>query len=84
LEADQVHAIRATVQTGTPLGNTRFCVQIEKQLKCKVSQARRGRPKGRKKKQQEKKGTDPFFLPVDLYALHRTQSGSGGYGTKNH
>ncbi|MCU7930505.1 MAG: transposase [Candidatus Thiodiazotropha sp. (ex Codakia rugifera)] len=51
LEADQVHAIRATVQTGTPLGNTRFCVQIEKQLKCKVGQARRGRPKGRKKKQ---------------------------------
>ncbi|MCM8854577.1 MAG: transposase [Candidatus Thiodiazotropha sp.] len=48
LEADQVHAIRVAVQTGTPLGNTRFCVQIEKRLKCKVGKARRGRPKGRK------------------------------------
>ncbi|MBT3028079.1 MAG: transposase [gamma proteobacterium symbiont of Ctena orbiculata] len=47
LEAEQVHDIRATVQTGTPLGNTHFREQIEKQLKCKVGQARRGRPKGR-------------------------------------
>jgi putative transposase len=47
LKADQVHDIRATVQTGTPLGNTHFCEKIEKKLKCKVGQARRGRPKAR-------------------------------------
>jgi putative transposase len=49
LEPDQVHDIRASVQTGTPLGNARFCETIEKQLKCKVGQARRGRPKVRKR-----------------------------------
>ena len=44
LEPDQVHTIRATVQTGTPLGNGRFRQQIEQTLQCKVGQARRGRP----------------------------------------
>jgi putative transposase len=44
LEPEQVHNIRATLQTGTPLGNDRFREQIEKTLKCKVGQARRGKP----------------------------------------
>ena len=37
--------IRAAWQTGTPLGNDHFRQQIEDKLKCKVGQARRGRPK---------------------------------------
>jgi putative transposase len=44
LDPDQVHTIRATVQTGTPLGNDRFKQQIEQTLQRKVGQARRGRP----------------------------------------
>lgn len=44
LEAEQVHDIRATVQTGTPLGNDHFRDQIEKALNCQVGQSRRGRP----------------------------------------
>lgn len=43
-EPEQVHNIRATVQTGTPLGNDCFREQIEQTLGCKVGQARRGRP----------------------------------------
>lgn len=48
LEPEQVHTIRATVQTGTPLGNDRFRQDVERMLKCKVGQARRGNP-GRRK-----------------------------------
>lgn len=44
LAVDQIHNIRATVQTGTPLGNERFRQQIEQTLNCRVGQARRGRP----------------------------------------
>lgn len=44
LDPAQVHDIRTTVQTGTPLGNDRFRAQIEQALSCKVGQARRGRP----------------------------------------
>ncbi|MDH5651091.1 MAG: transposase [Gammaproteobacteria bacterium] len=44
LAADQIHALRATVQTGTPLGNERFRQQIEQVVSCRVGQARRGRP----------------------------------------
>jgi putative transposase len=44
LVLDQIHAIRSTVQTGTPLGNDRFKQQIEQTLQCRVGQARRGRP----------------------------------------
>jgi putative transposase len=44
LEPEQVHDIRTTVQTGTPLGNDRFRAQIEKILNCKVGQTRRGKP----------------------------------------
>jgi putative transposase len=36
--------IRAAWQTGTPLGNDYFKQKIEDKLKCKVGQARRGRP----------------------------------------
>lgn len=45
LEPEQVHQIRAAVQTGTPLGNDRFREQIESALKCRVGQSRRGRPR---------------------------------------
>jgi putative transposase len=45
LEPEQVHQIRAAVQTGTPLGNDRFRKQIEDALKCRVGFARRGRPR---------------------------------------
>ena len=45
LDPEQVHDIRTTVQTGTPLGNDRFREQIEKTLNCQVGQARRGRPR---------------------------------------
>ena len=44
LEPEQVHDIRTTVQTGTPLGNDRFREQIEQTLGRGVGQARRGRP----------------------------------------
>jgi putative transposase len=44
LDPDQVHTIRATVQTGTPLGNDRFKQQIEQTVQRKVGQPRRGRP----------------------------------------
>ena len=36
--------IRASWQTGTPLGNDHFKKKIEAKLQCKVGQARRGRP----------------------------------------
>lgn len=36
--------IRASWQTGTPLGNDHFKEKVEAKLKCKVGQARRGRP----------------------------------------
>jgi len=49
LDEGQMHDIRSAVQTGTPLGNDRFQEQIEKVLKCKVGQARRGRPKSQVK-----------------------------------
>jgi putative transposase len=45
LEQDQVHDIRAAVQTGTPLGNDRFQREIEEALQRSVGQARRGRPR---------------------------------------
>jgi putative transposase len=44
LDREQVHDIRATVQTGTPLGNDRFRKHIERTLECTVGHARRGRP----------------------------------------
>lgn len=44
LDPDGVRSMRATVQTGTPLGNDRFRQQIEKTVRRPVGQARRGRP----------------------------------------
>ncbi len=37
--------IRSAWQTGTPLGNDYFRQKVEDKLKCKVGQARRGRPR---------------------------------------
>jgi putative transposase len=45
MDTELLHDIRATVQTGTPLGNDHFRQQIEQALQCKVGQARRGRPR---------------------------------------
>ncbi len=39
--------IRASWQTGTPLGNDRFKERVERKLQCKVGQPRRGRPSKR-------------------------------------
>ncbi len=36
--------IRKSCQTGTPLGNEYFKGKIAQKLKCKIGQARRGRP----------------------------------------
>lgn len=44
MDQQQIDEISAAWQTGTPLGNNRFKVQIETKLKTKVGQARRGRP----------------------------------------
>lgn len=44
LASDQIHAIRSTVQTGTPLGNDRFKSEVEGVLGRRVGQAKRGRP----------------------------------------
>jgi len=46
LDPEDLMGIRASLQTGTPLGNDYFKEQIEKKLKTKVGQARRGRPDG--------------------------------------
>jgi putative transposase len=46
LEPEDLKDIRASLQTGTPLGNDYFKEKIEKKLKTKVGQARRGRPDG--------------------------------------
>ena len=53
-EPEQVHDIQATVQTGTPLDNDRFRDEVEKTLKCRVGQARRGKPS------RPDKGTAPL------------------------
>jgi putative transposase len=41
---EEIHTVRATVQTGTPLGNERFKQQIEDALHRRVGHAARGRP----------------------------------------
>ncbi len=45
MDADELKALRAALQTGTPLGNDRFKAEIEAALNIKVGHARRGRPK---------------------------------------
>jgi hypothetical protein len=44
LGSEQLHAIRPTVQTGTPLGNDRLRNEAEKALNCRVGHSRRGNP----------------------------------------
>ncbi len=44
IDDDQLKSIRAAWQTGTPLGNDHFREKIERKLKTKIGQARRGRP----------------------------------------
>ena len=51
IDTEELGVIRACWQTGTPLGNDYFKQKIEEKLKCKVGQARRGRPL---------KGSDPL------------------------
>ena len=41
----QLHAIRSSLQTGTPLGSDRFRTQVEAVLGRRVGQAKRGRPR---------------------------------------
>ena len=47
IDKDSLRVIRAAWQTGTPLGNDYFREKIERKLKSKVGQARRGRPSKR-------------------------------------
>jgi putative transposase len=44
IDQEDIKDIRAAWQTGTPLGNDFFREKIERKLKSKVGQARRGRP----------------------------------------
>lgn len=45
LDEGVLDEIRSAWQTGTPLGNDYFRQKVEDKLKCKVGQARRGRPR---------------------------------------
>ncbi len=44
VDEKELNEIRASWQTGTPLGNDYFKEKVERKLGCKVGQARRGRP----------------------------------------
>ncbi len=44
MDEEKIEDIRTSLQTGTPLGNDFFKEKVEKKLRCKVGQARRGRP----------------------------------------
>ncbi len=56
VDVKELDHIRAAWQTGTPLGNDHFRKKVEARLKCKVGQARRGRPS----KSVSVKGSDPL------------------------
>jgi putative transposase len=45
LDSSLINDLRSAVQTGTPLGNDKFKVEVEKILGVKVGYAKRGRPK---------------------------------------
>ncbi len=47
IDEEEINNIRATCQTGTPLGNDYFKEKIERKLNSKVGQSRRGRPSKR-------------------------------------
>lgn len=51
INQEQLGVIRASCQSGTPLGNNYFKQKVEEKLMCNVGQINRGRPK---------KGSDPF------------------------
>ena len=44
-DSDELALLRCALQTGTPLGNARFKMEIEATLDLKVGYARRGRPR---------------------------------------
>ena len=44
IDIDVIGEIRKSCQTGTPLGNEYFKGKIAQKLKCKIGQARLGRP----------------------------------------
>ena len=44
-DSDELALLRCALQTGTPLGNARFKMEIEATLNLKVGYARRGRPR---------------------------------------
>jgi len=44
-DKEEIDSIRSSCQSGTPLGNDSFKQKIEKKLKCKTGQLRRGRPR---------------------------------------
>lgn len=54
IDREEIDSIRSAWQTGTPLGNDYYRERIEAKLKCKVGQARRGRPSN------PVKGSDPL------------------------
>ena len=45
IDPEMLSDVRACLQTGTPLGNDRFRLQIEQALGVKVGYSTRGRPK---------------------------------------
>lgn len=55
VDEEQLKAIWAAWQTGTPLGNDRFRAEVEAMLGRKVGQARRGRPQKDAEKSEGKK-----------------------------
>jgi len=44
IDEQVISDIRKACKTGTPLGNDRFRNMVERRLRCKVGQNRRGRP----------------------------------------
>jgi putative transposase len=44
IELNDQHAIKSSLETGTPLGDSYFKEKIEQKLKCKVGYSKRGRP----------------------------------------
>jgi putative transposase len=62
INPETLRAVRSCVQTGTPLGNTRFRAQIERALGVKVGYSARGRPKKQdaaKDRGEDQPGLDP-------------------------
>ena len=49
INADELNLIRASLHSGTPLGNDRFKQQIESVVGCNVGFSNRGRPKKSRK-----------------------------------